>query len=262
MLIDSHCHLDARQFNDDRPMVICRARDAGVRAFLTIGCDVENSGRALGLAATHQDIYASVGVHPHEAGKAQPGYIDAIRNLAGHPRAKAIGECGLDYYYDHSPRDVQQDVFSSQVRLAQELGYPLVVHVRDAWDDCLRILRQEKPGQGVIHCFTGTLEQAKASLDLGFHISIPGIVTFKKAGELPDVAKEVPDERLLIETDSPYLAPAPHRGKRNEPAFVDFVAEKVAELRGVSKKSLIDLTGMNACKLFDLPLRPDSPFSE
>lgn len=252
MLIDSHCHLDAKQFDDDRPMVIRRAREAGVGCFLTIGCDVENSRRALGLAATHADIFATVGVHPHEAAKAADNFIDDLRELAAHPRAKAIGECGLDYYYDFSPRERQQEVFAAQVDLAKELGLPLVIHVRDAWEDCLEILTDKNPQHGVIHCFTGTLENAQASLDLGFHISIPGIVTFKKAGDIPEVVNLVPEDKLLIETDSPYLAPSPHRGKRNEPAFVNFVADKVAELTGRPREQVVQQTGENARRLFDL----------
>ena len=256
MLIDSHCHLDAKRFNDDRAAMIARARQAGVRRMVTIGCDVENSERALGLAATHEDIYATVGVHPHEAAEAKSDFIDQLSSLSAHPKCVAMGECGLDYYYDHSPREIQQRVFAAQIDLAQERKLPLVIHVRDAWDDCLQLLRDrilpDESGRspGVIHCFSGTLEQAKASLDLGFFISIPGIVTFAKPGELPDVVKQVPLDRLLIETDSPYLAPKPHRGKRNEPAYVAHVAEKVAQLRDVPLSDIIEATGHNARALF------------
>jgi TatD DNase family protein len=256
MLIDSHCHLDAKRFDDDRAAMIGRAREAGVQRMVTIGCDVANSVRALGLAATHPDIFATAGVHPHEAAEAQEGFIGDLRRLSAHRKCVAIGECGLDYYYDHSPREVQQRVFAAQIALARELDLPLVIHVRDAWDDCLRLLEEGLQGRdstrapGVIHCFSGTLAQAEASLELGFFISIPGIVTFSKPGELPEVARRVPLDRLLVETDSPYLAPKPYRGKRNEPAYVAHVAEKVAELREASVADIIDATGRNAQTLF------------
>ncbi len=255
MLIDSHCHLDAKRFNDDRAATLARAREAGVERMVTIGCDVANSVRALGLAATHPDIFATAGVHPHEAAEAQEGFVDELRALAAHDKCVAIGECGLDYYYDHSPREVQQRVFAAQIGLAQELGLPLVIHVRDAWDDCLRLLKEgtdagSERSPGVIHCFSGTLAQAEASLELGFFISIPGIVTFSNPGELPEVVRRVPLDRLLVETDSPYLAPKPYRGKRNEPAYVAHVAACVAQLRGESVASIIEATGDNARRLF------------
>ncbi len=253
MLVDSHCHLDTKRFDADRAAVLGRARDVGVERFVTIGCDVANSARALGLAQAHADVFCSAGVHPHEADKAEPDFIDKLRALAAHPRCVAIGECGLDYYYDHSARSTQRDVFRAQIRLARALDLPLVVHVRDAWDDCLEDLRTEKAAKGVIHCFSGERAHAEASLALGFYISIPGIVTFKNPGALHEVVPLVPDDRLLVETDSPYLAPAPHRGKRNEPGFVRHVAEKCAALRGVSVEALIAQTGENARRLFQLP---------
>lgn len=254
MLIDSHCHLDAERFDDDRPAMLARARARGVARFVTVGCDEENSRRAIGLAAAHTDIYATVGVHPHEAEKASPNFVDAIRVLAAHEKAVAIGECGLDYYYDHSPRERQREVFAKQIALAREVGKPIIVHVRDAWDDCLDVMKAEgaRDCGGVIHCFSGSLDFARASLDLGLYISIPGIVTFKKAGALPEVVPAVPADRLLVETDSPYLAPVPHRGKRNEPAYVRDVAEKVAELRGEDIETTIENTGANARALFGI----------
>lgn len=253
MLIDSHCHLDAKRFDEDRSAMIDRARAAGVERMVTIGCDVENSRRALGLAATHADVFASVGVHPHEAGEAQTGFADELRQLSSHPKCVAIGECGLDFYYDHSPRERQAEVFSEQIALGRELNKPLVVHVRDAWEECLAQLKSERAHSGVIHCFTSTWEHAQAALKLGFYISIPGIVTFKKAGELPDVVPKIPLDRLLVETDSPFLAPMPYRGKRNEPAYVAHVAEKVAQLRQMPVAELKEATGANARRLFGLP---------
>ncbi len=254
MLIDTHCHLDAKRFDEDRPEMMARARSAGVQRMVTIGCDVEGSHRALGLAKTHADVFCSAGVHPHEAEKAEAGFVDRLRAIAQHPKCVAIGECGLDYFYDHSPRERQAEVFAAQIRLAVELDMPLVIHVRDAWDDCLRILEDEgaaKPG-GIIHCFSGSVEQAEKSLALNFYISIPGIVTFKKSGDLPTVVENCPKDRLLVETDSPYLAPAPFRGKRNEPAYVAHVAQKVADLWQTDIDDVLRVTGENAQRVFSI----------
>lgn len=254
MLIDTHCHLDAERFDSDRASMLARARSVGVERFITIGCDVANSQRALGLAAAHGDVYASVGVHPHEADKVTPGFADHLRTLSMHKRCVAIGECGLDYYYDHSPREKQQEVFVAQIHLAVEVQKPLVVHVRDAWEDCLQMLRSEGASScgGVIHCFSGDWDFAAACLELGFYLSIPGIVTFKNPGALPEVIERMPFERMLVETDSPYLAPAPHRGKRNEPAYVVEVAKCVAELKKCTYDEVLEQTGQNACALFGL----------
>lgn len=255
MLIDSHCHLDADRFDDDRAAVITRAREAGVRRMVTVGCDEDNSRRALGIAATHPDVWATVGVHPHEAEKASDAFDDVLIALAASERCVAIGECGLDYYYDHSPRDRQREVFARQVAVAKRVRKPLVIHVRDAWSECLDVLQAEGAREcgGVIHCFSGSLDDAKKSLDLGFYLSIPGIVTFKSPGDLPEVVRMAPEDRLLVETDSPYLAPMPYRGKRNEPAFVVEVAKKVAELRGAPFEQVVEQTGRNARALFSLP---------
>lgn len=254
MLVDSHCHIDAERFEADRAEMLARARAAGVARFVTIGCDEDNSRRALGLAATHADMYASVGVHPHEAEKASEGFDEVLLSLARHPRAVAIGECGLDYYYDHSPRQRQREVFATQIAVAKQAKKPLVVHVRDAWDECLELLEHEgaRDAGGVIHCFSGDWAFGKACLDLGFYLSIPGIVTFKNPGALPEVIDKAPFDRLLVETDSPYLAPAPYRGKRNEPAYVVEVARKVAELKGASYDEVVARTGHNAQALFGI----------
>ena len=255
MLIDTHCHLDAPRFDEDRADVMERARAAGVRRMVTIGCDEESSRRALGLAATHDDVWATVGVHPHEAAAAPEGFDETLEALSRHERCVAIGECGLDYYYDHSPRERQREVFARQVALARRVRKPLVIHVRDAWSATLDVLHAEgaRDAGGVIHCFSGSLEDAERSLELGFYLSIPGIVTFKSPGDLPEVVKRVPLDRLLVETDSPYLAPVPYRGKRNEPAYVLEVARKVAELREMPLEELIEATGKNARALFGLP---------
>lgn len=255
MLIDSHCHLDADRFDDDRAAVLERARHAGVRRMVTVGCDEENSRRALGLASTHDDVWATVGVHPPEAASASERFDEVLAKLAASDRCVAIGECGLDYYYDHSPRERQREVFARQIALARRVQKPLVIHVRDAWDECIELLHSEGAREcgGVIHCFSGSLDDAKRSLELGFYLSIPGIVTFKSPGDLPEVVRTAPADRLLVETDSPYLAPMPYRGKRNEPAFVLEVARKVAELRGVELDDVVAQTGKNARALFSLP---------
>lgn len=255
MLIDSHCHLDAPRFDDDRAEAIARARAAGVARMVNVGCDLASSQRSLGLADTHADIFATVGVHPHEAKDAPPGFDDRLVELAAHERCVAIGECGLDFYYDHSPRDVQRRVFAQQIAAARRARKPLVLHVRDAFDDALAILVAENARDvgGVFHCFTGTVDQARRALDVGFLLSMPGVVTFKNAGELPDVARMAPRDMLLVETDAPYMAPHPHRGKRNEPAFVALTATFVAEVRGEDARVFTDATGENARRLFSLP---------
>jgi TatD DNase family protein len=262
MLVDSHCHLDTDRFDDDRAAAIARARAAGVERMVNVGCDLASSHRSLGLAHTHADIFATVGVHPHEAKDAPAGFDEALVALAADERCVAIGECGLDYHYDHSPRDVQRAVFARQIAAARRAKKPLVLHIRpsvasglnDAFDEALDILRSEHAGDvgGVFHCFTGSLVQSRRALDLGFYLSMPGVVTFKQAGELPEVAKRAPRDRLLVETDAPFMAPVPHRGKRNEPAFVALTAAFVADVRGEDRLAFTDATGDNAARLFRL----------
>jgi TatD DNase family protein len=221
---------------------------------VTIGCDVKSSIRALDLAKTHQHIFASVGIHPHDAAQAQPEDDAQLSQLSQHSKCVAIGECGLDYYYDNSPRVEQQNVFRRQIRIAHAENLPLVMHVRDAWDDFFTILDDEgvpKRG-GVVHCFTGSKQQADESLKRGLHLSIPGVLTFKNPGDLPEVVKEIPVDRFFVETDSPFLAPIPHRGKRNEPSFVVEVAKRIAELRGVSYDALLESTTANAKAFFHI----------
>lgn len=254
MLIDTHTHLDAERFDEDRAAAIARARAAGVERMINVGCDLPSSLRSLGLAQTHPDIFATVGVHPHEAKDAPADFDDQLVALAANPRVVAIGECGLDYYYDHSPREAQRQVFARQIAAARRARKPLVLHIRDAFDEAIDILEAEGAREvgGVFHCFTGTWEQGRRGLDLGFHLSMPGVVTFKSAGELPEVAKKAPRERLLVETDAPYMAPVPHRGKRNEPAFVALTAAFVAEVRGEDRLAFIEATGDNARRLFGI----------
>lgn len=252
MLIDTHCHLDDKRFDHEREKTLERAREIGVSRFITIGCDIANSVRAMSLAIVHPDVYFSSGIHPHEAAKAPEDFIEQLRAVASHPKCVAIGECGLDYHYNHSPKEAQQHVFKSQIQLAHELKKPLIIHVRDAWEDCIAILKEHKQQRTktIIHCFTGTLEQAKTMIDLSCVLSISGVVTFKEPGELHEVVTQIPLEHLLVETDSPYLAPIPHRGKRNEPAFVFLVAQKIAELRGILVDEVILQTGKNAQSVF------------
>ena len=254
MLIDTHCHLDHPRFDDDRADVITRAQAAGLHHMITIGCDLKSSRRALDLAKTHSALYATVGIHPHDAQEAKPDHDEALKSLSAHPKCVAIGECGLDFYYDNSPRAEQEDVFRRQIRLAHEVALPLVIHVRDAWERFFAILDEEGVPErgGVVHCFTGSQDNANESLKRGLHLSIPGVLTFKNPGDLPEVVKTMPADRFFVETDSPFLAPIPHRGKRNEPSFVVAVAEKVAELRGTTYETIAEQTTANANAFFRL----------
>jgi len=261
MLVDTHCHIDGDRFDDDRAAVLARARAAGVSAMVNVGCDMPSSRRSLDLACTHGDVFAAVGVHPHEAKDAPAGFDDELVALAAHTRCVAIGECGLDFHYDHSPRDVQRAVFARQIAAARRAKKPLVLHVRNAasggpaFQEAIDILRGEHAVDvgGVFHCFTGTVEEARAALDLGFIISFPGVVTFKQNGQLTDVAKLVPADRYVVETDAPFMAPVPCRGKRNEPAFVAYTAAFIAEVRGTPLDDVLRETGSTATRLFSLP---------
>lgn len=237
-LVDSHCHLDDEQFSGDREQVIERARAAGVGTLVVIG-----SEGAVRLAEQYPFIFATAGIHPHDAAKAD---LERIRDLLHRPRVLAAGEIGLDYHYDFSPRDVQRAVFAKQLGLAAEARKPIVIHTREAWDDTLRILREHGlPHGGIMHCFTGGPEQASEALALGFHISFGGVLTFPKARMVRDAAALVPEDRLLVETDAPYLAPVPYRGRRNEPAFVLETARKLAEIRGVAPEHIAAVTAAN-----------------
>jgi TatD DNase family protein len=259
MLVDSHCHLDFPEFAPELPAVVTRARDAGVGACVTIGTTLEKFPRVQAVAEQFDNVWCSVGIHPHEA-KVEPLEDAApLIELAQHVKAVGIGETGLDYYYEHSPREAQMANFRAHIAAARELKLPLIVHTRDAEDDTVRILREEMEEgafTGLIHCFTGTRALADAALELGLFISASGIATFKKSDELRGVLNDVPLERLLVETDAPYLAPMPHRGKRNEPAFVKHTAEMLAELRGVSFDTLANATTENFFRLFRKAKRP------
>jgi TatD DNase family protein len=272
MFVDSHAHLEGQRFDSDRDEVIARAREAGVENIVAIG---NGDGPAqvdcgIRLAEKYDFIYATLGIHPHEARLADEAAYQNMERLARHPKVIAWGEIGLDYYYDHSPRDVQKEVFTRQMDLAASARLPIVIHCRpseaggDAWDDCLRLLREHWAAKGlggILHCFTGTWPHARTALDLGFMISFAGNVTFPKAQQIRDAALEVPLDRMLIETDSPFLAPLPHRGKRNEPAFVKATARRLGELRGLSGEEVGERTTRNFYNFFKLSETAESKVS-
>jgi TatD DNase family protein len=251
--VDSHTHVDMPDFDADRDEVIARAREAGLVEMLVVGGVDEGAGhrRALDVAARYA-LPATAGVHPHEAKLAGERVYDELRGLAAEGRIVAIGEIGLDFHYDQSPRPVQREVFRRQMRLAREAGLPVVVHTREADDETASILEEEGAGEtgGVVHCFTGGHDLARRALALGFCLSFSGIVAFPRAAVIQQVARETPADRLLVETDAPFLAPPPHRGKRNEPAFVVEVARRVAELRGESLEAVSAAVRDNYARLF------------
>ena len=253
MLIDSHCHLQYKGLVDDQTAVLDRAREAGVGGFLNISTRQSEWNDVIATAAREADVWASVGIHPHEADQHADLGADALRCATEHPRVIAIGETGLDYYYDKSDRRVQRDLFRMHIGVARDTGLPLVIHTRDAEDDTLEILRDEMSKgafPALIHCFTASAGFGRSVLELGLTISLSGIVTFKNAAELQGIAQEIPDDRLLVETDSPFLAPVPHRGKSCEPAFVRDTAAFVADLRGVTLEKLAEQTSHNFFALF------------
>jgi len=253
-LFDSHCHLDDEVFDDDRLQVLLRAREAGLARLLVVGSDEATSLKALDLARCHVDkgVFCAVGFHPHESRLMGDGIPGSLRKAASDPRVAAIGETGLDYFYDHSERSVQREAFARQIAWAIDVELPLVVHIRDAFDDALAILESEGASRcgGVLHCFSGDAEQARRALELGFYLSFAGPLTFRKNDALRAVAASVPVERLLIETDSPYLSPHPLRGRRNEPTNVILTFKILAEVRGLAEAELTHLLWENSCRLF------------
>ncbi|MSP48439.1 MAG: TatD family deoxyribonuclease [Alphaproteobacteria bacterium] len=253
MLVDSHCHLDFPELSAELDEVVARARRAGIGLMVTIGTKLTEFDRVKAIAERYDDIYCSVGIHPHEAGAEPEADAERLARLAEHPKVVAVGETGLDYYYDKSPRDAQARSFRAHLGAARLTGLPVIVHTRDADLDTGTILAEEMakgPYTGLIHCFTAGQELAEKAVDLGLYISLSGIVTFKSAAALHAVAAWVPADRLLVETDAPYLAPVPMRGKRNEPAFVVHTAAKVADLRGVPASHLATTTTDNVRRLF------------
>ena len=252
-LVDSHCHLDFPDFAEEQDAVIARARAAGVGTMVTICTKIAEFDRIRAIAERDEDIWCTVGTHPHEA-QGEPDTESArLVALAQHPKVIGIGECGLDFYYEESPRDVQESVFRNHLAAARGSGLPVVIHTRDADDETARILTETAGDgglRGVLHCFTSSIELARHALDLGFYISFSGIVTFKNAEALRETARAVPLERMLVETDAPFLAPVPKRGKRNEPAFVTHTAAFLANLKGISAAELADATTANFHRLF------------
>jgi TatD DNase family protein len=250
MLVDSHCHLDFPDFAAERAAVLGRAREAGIGAMLTICTRLDQFAGVLAIAEADPDIWCSVGAHPHEAADHAAVTADELAALTGHPRVVGIGETGLDFHYDHSPHDVQERVFRAHIAASRATGLPLIVHAREADEAMAAILEEEFPPPGVLHCFTGGRDLAERALAIGFYISISGIVTFRNAEALRDIVRDLPADRLLVETDAPYLAPVPYRGRRNEPAFVAATAAAVAALRGVDAAVLAATTTGNFFRLF------------
>jgi TatD DNase family protein len=269
-LCETHAHLDDRQFDPDREEVIQRAVEAGVQRIITVGTSLESSRAAIALAERYPAVYAVVGVHPHDAETVDHAALQAVRELAMHPRVVAIGEIGLDFYRDWAPRDAQRAAFQEQLALADEVNKPVVIHIRDqrgenhAYEEVMAALsawlaeRSEVPGSGpgVLHCFSGELETAQRAIDLGFYIGVDGPVTYPNAAALQARIGQLPLERLLLETDCPYLTPQPRRGRRNEPAYLPFIAQKVAELQRVGVGEVTAVTTGSACRLFGLPCDP------
>ncbi|MBI5892744.1 MAG: YchF/TatD family DNA exonuclease [Deltaproteobacteria bacterium] len=266
-LIDTHAHLDDPKFEKDIDDVIKRAKDAGLEHIITVGCLREKTGlkKIIELTEKYEMVYAALGIHPHDAKDISPSpfplpygergmFLDEIKELTKKNKVVAIGETGLDYYYEHSPKNIQKDVFIKQINIARELKLPLIIHSREAQNDTLDILKQENVRDigGVVHCFSGTYEMAKKILDMGLYISFTGVATFPKAENIHELVRKIPIEMLLVETDCPYLAPEPHRWKRNEPSYVKFVAERLAELKKLSYGDAARITTLNAKKLFSI----------
>lgn len=260
MLIDTHTHMDHEYFDEDREAALQRALDNGVSTIINIGFNDETMTSTIALAEKYPFVYAAVGWHPQDAKDMTPAGLERVRQLAKHPKVVAIGEIGLDYYWDTSPKDVQHDVFRQQIRLAKQVGKPIVIHNRDAHEDVIRILREEGAAEvgGVMHCYSGSWETAQQCLAMNFYISFGGPVTFKNAKQPKEVLKQVPLDRLLIETDAPYLTPHPFRGQRNETSYVRLVAEEAANLKEMPLERLAAITSANARRLFRLPDEKES----
>jgi TatD DNase family protein len=254
-LVDTHCHLDMNAYQTDLEQVLIHAASRGIDRIITVGIDPASSGRAVALAEKYPGVSATVGIHPHNLAELSDDSLAGLRELAAHPKVVAFGEIGMDLHYDYFPADLQRECFTRQVALARELALPLVIHDRDAHGQVLEVLRAGGPfaNGGVMHCFSGDTALAEAVLELGFYVSVPGVVTFAKSAMLQEAVRHTPLDRLLLETDGPYLAPEPRRGRRNEPALLLFTAAKVAELKGVTLAELATATTANAERLFRLP---------
>lgn len=254
---DTHCHLNTRYLNEDESPaeIIARARDNGVTRLTVIGCGptMEETREAVAIADAFEGVYATVGLHPHESIHMTDTMLEELRALAAHPKVVAIGEMGLDYHYDHSPRDVQQAAFRAQLQLADDVGKPIVIHNRNSDEDCIKILNEHYEGRtarGVIHCFTSSEALATRAIELGFHLGFTGVITFKNAQNVRDILRNTPHDRVVVETDAPFLAPIPFRGKTNEPAYVRFTAETVASTLGLTIEETAALTTANARALY------------
>ena len=252
MLIDSHAHLEMKEFDSDRPDVMERARLAGVDGIVTVGTNLRLSRRALSIARQYENVYASVGIHPHDVAKADKKMFDELKLLAEDPKVVAYGEIGLDYFRNISPREKQTEMFGCQLALALELKLPVIIHDRDAHEETLRMVKASGVRQGVFHCFSGDYIMAKQCIDLGFYVSVPGVVTFDKSTVLHEVVRHVPLDNILLETDCPYLAPVPFRGKRNEPSFIIHTAKKVAAIKGVDWEEVALTAARNTRNLFGI----------
>ena len=252
-IFDSHAHYDDKAFDEDRTELLTSLPQKGISAVVNCASDLESSRTSLSLTEKYGFIYAACGVHPHEAQEAPDDFIEVLKELLEKEKCVAVGEIGLDYHYDFSPRDIQLDVFEKQLILANEFDMPVVIHDREAHEDTLNLLKKHKP-RGVVHCFSGSAEMAKEILKLGMYIGLGGAVTFKNAKKPCEVAAVVPDDRLLVETDCPYMTPVPHRGERNSSDYIPFTAEKLAEIRNTDAQSIIDITRRNACELFGVSL--------
>jgi len=256
MLIDSHAHLDFPRFNEDREEVIKRAKKEGVEYIVNVGADIKSSRRGLELSLYNENIFSTVGIHPHEADTVDEKAIKILTDLAKTDKVVAIGEIGLDYYYDNSPRELQKRAFRLQMRLAQKLSLPIVIHTREADDDTLKLMKEENAEKngGIVHCFASNLDMARASIEMGFYLGFGGLITFNNASKLRKVLKELPLERIVLETDAPYLTPVPYRGKRNEPAYIKYVAKKIAEIKKISLKELAKISNKNTIDLYNLDI--------
>lgn len=254
MLIDSHAHLEMPEFRKDLSEVLQRAKDSGIEYIFTVGTEKKDWKRALEIASSYPNIYAILGVHPHNAKEIDHETYPALKKLCRHEKVKAYGEIGLDFYRNHSPRDIQLNRFREQIGLAKELKLPIVIHDREAHQETLEILKSEKAWEngGIIHCFSGDEQMAKACIEMGFYISIPGSITYKNAGPFHEIVKRLPLESLLVETDAPFLTPVPFRGKRNEPSYVRYTAEKIAEVKKVPFEKVAEVTSENALRVFRL----------
>jgi len=257
MLIDSHAHLEMREFDSDRNDVIERAELAGVDCIVTVGTNPGLSRKALSIAHQYENIYATVGVHPHDVAKASDKSFDELKALAEDPKVVAYGEIGLDYFRNISPREKQREMFAKQLELAQELNLPVIIHDRDAHEETLRMVKDSGVRLGVFHCFSGDWTMARQCIDLGFYISVPGVVTFDKSKVLQEVVRQAPLDTILLETDCPYLTPVPHRGKRNEPSFIVHTAKKVAEIKKLPWEDIAQTAARNTRKLFSIETSTD-----